>query len=224
MDYIELDGWRTKRGDISLKSAKKQGKGNIFEYQREEIDAAISRAVHFGTAIDVGAHLGILSVYMAQFFDRVYAFEIDHTLYPHLVHNSYKKCVEIDQPKKIITKNVGLGEVKQTVGLYTSNKSFGNFVKEGSGYHIEKLDNQNIQGRVGLIKLDTEGYEPLVIRGGINLILRDKPVILYERKGHAARYGYTNDGVLDELYDYGYRLHSWIGKRNKNAIIAHPSC
>jgi|SRR5210317_1159927 len=223
MNYIELDGWRTKQGDISLKSAKKQAKGNIFEYQREEIEAAVQRTVEFETAIDVGAHLGILSVYMAQFFNRVYAFEIDNTLYPHLVHNCTVKSQEIDQPKKIITKNVGLGAVKQEVGLYTSNKTFGNHVKEGNGFQIEKLDNQDIEGRVGLIKLDTEGYEPLVIRGGINLILRDRPVILYERKGHAARYGYKNDGVLDELYDYGYRLHSWIGKRNKNAIIAHPN-
>ena len=35
--YQELDGWQTIKGDICLKSAKKQGMGQIEEYQNLEL-------------------------------------------------------------------------------------------------------------------------------------------------------------------------------------------
>ena len=40
--YQELDGWQTIKGDICLKSAKKQGMGQIEEYQNlEQLDKII---------------------------------------------------------------------------------------------------------------------------------------------------------------------------------------
>ena len=41
MTYTKLDGWQTVKNDICLKSAKKQGMGQIEEYQNLELQTAI---------------------------------------------------------------------------------------------------------------------------------------------------------------------------------------
>ena len=61
MTYITLDGWQTIKNDICLKSAKKQGMGQIEEYQNLELQTAISYCAKLRIAIDVGAHVGITS-------------------------------------------------------------------------------------------------------------------------------------------------------------------
>ena len=40
--YIEIDGWRSLKNDICLKSAKKQGNGDINNYQNIELMTAMS--------------------------------------------------------------------------------------------------------------------------------------------------------------------------------------
>ena len=65
--------------------------------------------------------------------------------------------------------------------------------------------------------MDAEGFEPLIINGGIDLIAKYKPVILYECKGHETRYGYAKDEVGQQLKKFGYVKIADAG--NKNAII-----
>ena len=50
-----------------------------------------------------------------------------------------------------------------------------------------------------------------------NLIKKYKPVILYERKGHEARYGFDKNIVLEILKEYGYK--ELVRINNKNALI-----
>lgn len=223
-NYTEIDGWRTYNGDISLKSAKKQGNGNVEKYQHEEFRTALARVSCFDVAVDVGAHLGITSIMLSKEFDRVHAYEINNQLYPFLEHNVKTKLKEHSQREsKIILHNYGLGRRAQFVGLNRTKKSFGTHITEGSDASIRRLDDENIPGRIGFIKLDCEGYEPEVIMGAMNRIRKDKPVILYERKMYASRYGHRNDAVLDILSEeYGYELVQHVGKRFKNAVIAHP--
>ena len=123
----------------------------------------------------------------------------------------------------VTTHPVGLGDVEKNVSIKTTNKSFGTHVdpsKKDGKFKIKTLDSFNLQ-YVDFIKIDAEGYEPLVAKGAMNTIERCKPIILYERKEHPTRYGYQRDSIRDVLMDIGYRMVRKLGKGEKNAVLAY---
>ena len=121
----------------------------------------------------------------------------------------------------ITVHNFGLGAETKWVDLHKSNKSFSTHIIEGSTgkFKVQPLDDIGLDD-VDFIKMDAEGYEPLIIKGAIQTILRNRPVILYECKDHPKRYGdYHNDSVLEMLEPHGYKLVKKVGRGLKNAII-----
>ena len=44
--YTEIDGWRSLKNDICLKSAKKQGNGDINNYQNIELMTAMDKGFY----------------------------------------------------------------------------------------------------------------------------------------------------------------------------------
>ena len=218
MTYITLDGWQTIKNDICLKSAKKQGMGKIEEYQNIELQTAISHCAKLRIAVDIGAHVGITAFRLSQSFEHVHAFEINTNLLPCLHHNLNMKGVH-----NCTTHPVGIGDVEKDVDIKTTNKSFGTHVdpdKKTGKYKIKTLDSFEIQN-VDFIKIDAEGYEPLVIKGALKTIEKFKPIILYERKDHPERYGYKRDSIRDILMPLGYRMIRKLGKGEKNAVLGH---
>ena len=214
--YQELDGWQTVQGDICLKSAKKQGMGQIEEYQNLELQTAISHCAKLRVAIDIGAHVGITAFRLSQSFESVHAFEVNTNLFPCLQKNlAWKKCYNVT------TYPVGIGEKEKEVDIKSTNKSFSTHInpdaKKGK-YKIKTLDSFNLQS-VDFIKIDAEGYEPLVAKGALETIERCKPIILYERKDHPTRYGYNIDSIRDVLMPLGYRMIRKLGRGEKNAVL-----
>lgn len=71
---------------------------------------------------------------------------------------------------------------------------------------VRTLDDIASEGpRVGMIKIDAEGAECAILRGGARLIARDRPVILFECgavESPVDRCG----AVFDELAAHGYRI------------------
>ena len=119
MSYTELDGWITLKNDICLKSAKKQGQGQIEEYQNLELQTAISHCAKLRIAVDIGAHVGITAFRLSQSFEHVHAFELDTNLLPCIQQNLAMKKVY-----NVTTHPVGLGDVEKNVSIKTTNKSF----------------------------------------------------------------------------------------------------
>jgi hypothetical protein len=57
---------------------------------------------------------------------------------------------------------------------------------------------------VDLIKIDVEGYEYFVIKGGEKTILENKPAIIVEQKtGFGGRYGISDKSAVDHLESLG---------------------
>ena len=69
------------------------------------------------------------------------------------------------------------------------------------------LDDLDIRRPVRLIKMDVEGAEPLVVRGGARLLAEDRPLIISEL--HPAQLervsGISAADFLDEMRRLGYR-------------------
>lgn len=211
---IEYEGWYTIDTDSSLRSASRRANG-LENYQTEELFTALKYVTNFGCAIDVGAHVGLMSYHLSQKFEEVHAFEIFTPIYECLVWNLNQRDIH-----NVTTYNFGVGAATQKVDLNTGNKTFSTHVKPNSEgqFSIMPLDDLGLTD-VGFIKIDAEGYEPFVIQGALNTIKKYKPVILYERKAHATRYGYSRDSVFHILQDLGY----WFPERPwpKNGILVH---
>jgi FkbM family methyltransferase len=78
---------------------------------------------------------------------------------------------------------------------------------------IDTWCEQNGVEHVTFIKVDVEGFEPLVVEGARATIDRDRPSLLLEIEDrHLARYGRTADGFVTELRTRwpDYRMYTWV--------------
>jgi len=216
IEYDKFQGWCILKDDFSLQRAiNRQVIKTVDRYQLHQLDAAIKKTTQRRNAIDIGAHYGVMSYNLAKLFKQVHAFEIDPHVYSCLEKNIKKFSVSNAQ-----CYPYGLGEKDSNVGLHANrNKTFSTHIDLSATENlvpIRTLDSFCIPD-VDLIKIDAEGYEPLIIQGAINTIEKYKPVILYECKGHESRYGYNSNSILEMLEPLGYKeLYLWD---HKNKLI-----
>jgi FkbM family methyltransferase len=157
-------------------------------------------------AIDVGAHIGLWSWYLADHFDRVLCFE------PVEAHRQcWQKNMEHVASKAELYP-FALGESEGSVRMRTEQTSTGDTWVEGKGdIPMRRLDAFGFRN-VTFIKVDTEGYEYFVLRGAEDTILENRPVICVEQKpGKAQKFGIGETAAVEYLKSLGYRLHREIG-------------
>jgi FkbM family methyltransferase len=215
---IETDlfqNWHVLKGDSTLSRAINKARvTDILDYQKDQLDVAFNYCKKFRHAIDVGANYGLMSYNMSKKFKKVSSFEI----VPE-VNECFKMNVKQFDLKNVDIYDCGLGNQEELVSLnFDPNKTFSTHVDTTStgNIKVKTLDSFKFEN-IDFIKIDAEGYETFIIQGAINTIVKYKPVILYERKGHSARYKQEKNSVLDILKEYGYKELEHIG--SKNALI-----
>ena len=161
--------------------------------------------------IDIGAMIGDSIVIFRDYFknEKIYSFE------PFL--NNYqlaKKTVELNDLTNVHLENMALGDycgdtffdihgvVDGGVAASSSVLSGNN---EGIKCKIETLDNyvENHNIKVGLIKIDVEGAEQAVLRGAINTIKEQKPILLISIYHNFDDF-FNIKPMLEELTNNGY--------------------
>ncbi len=78
----------------------------------------------------------------------------------------------------------------------------------------DTLDSQMellLVAKVGIIKLDCDGYEFRVLRGGEKTLRRDKPPILCEFSEYIERLGESPKDFVNFIFDLGYKVVSLDG-------------
>lgn len=192
------------------RALKKEKITDIRDYQKTQLQTASGFCKFNRVAVDIGANYGIMSYNMSKIFDHVVSFEINPEVHRCLIKNV--KELGLDN---VETYPYGLGNEHKEVGINVNDtKSFSTHVSEnGSGIYIKTLDSFRLES-VDFIKIDAEGYEPLIIQGAMRTIKRCMPVIFYERKGHEERYGYTKNSVLEMLEPLGYQDLATIDRKN----------
>lgn len=136
---------------------------------------------------DVGANIGLTALLFATLARQVAAFEPAPSTFALLQRNLARSgCTNVE------AVNLGLGDTSQelTLTFHSRNRSGGfvsGHVKLGTDYtteqiRIDTLD--NFYARTGtlpdFIKIDVEGFEPHVIRGGKTLMATHKPTVVLE--------------------------------------------
>lgn len=206
--------WKILDGDnsfhMSVNRLRKFGKpGDILLYQKDNLDRALTLVKDWTLAIDGGANYGLMSYHMNSRFDQVLAFEIDDQLRTCLADN-----MKTFACSKVSIEPYGLGDREKSVDLVKTQKSFGNFVNpatESGKFVVRSIDSYELD-TVGFIKLDCEGYEPLIIQGAEQTIKRSWPVILMERKVLVNKFNFGTHATEHLLRTWGYNKVIDLGK------------
>ena len=137
--------------------------------------------------IDAGGYIGDSAILFSDYTDKnVYSFE------PFLHHyNMMLKTIELNKKNNIIPMNMALGNENKEISLYSNgNLNMGLSIENNSKQSdINSVENKvkmatldsyvkenNIE--VGLIKTDLEGFEQPFLKGAIETIKEQKPVLI----------------------------------------------
>ena len=170
------------------------------EYQKKQRDAILAFVNKDGNAIDIGAHVGFWLRDMCKQFKHVYAFE------------------PIEEVRQCLAKNVGaenystysfgLGAKNENLKVNYNPAETGNTHASKDGNQtitIRKLDDMNLP-KIDYIKVDTEGFEIEVLKGGEKLIKEYKPFVHVEVKGKVlVKQGLSSDDVDEYLKSIDYK-------------------
>ena len=179
----------------------------VYGHYEPAVCRAIEQTVRSGwTAVDIGAHLGYLTLLLAkcvQSSGRVFAFE---PLSENL--QVLRENVALNGYENVHIEDMAVTNVSGTIDLYdgpTTSQATVLATQDGIGHTVEacSLDDYfESRGfpKVDLVKVDVEGAEGLVIRGMTKVLTRSRPTMLIELHGEAARPAVT------ALAQVGYQL------------------
>lgn len=162
-----------------------------------------------GICLDIGANIGNHARIFARHFSRVHAFEPHPRIFSLLSANAY------GQP--ITAHNFGLSDQAARLSVMEDPANLGasRIVQAGGRaaleYEVRRLDDvvaAEVSGRISFVKIDVEGHEAQVIRGGAAVLRRDHPIVTFEVLAETVVDGEPE--AMRELralgYDYFYRI------------------
>jgi FkbM family methyltransferase len=132
--------------------------------------------------LDIGAHIGYYALYLAPLARRVYAFEPDARNLPALVVNA-RHAGNVEVLAKAVADRPGSGQLD--VG---GTSEISSLCMEGGGKGAVAVEVTSIDAFVAaipgcdpaVIKIDVEGQDLAVLRGGTQTLARHRPVVLTE--------------------------------------------
>ncbi|HEX75388.1 MAG TPA: FkbM family methyltransferase [Dehalococcoidia bacterium] len=196
--------------------------------------AVIDKYVKSGmTVFDIGANIGGHTLRCAKLVGRsgkVIAFEPMPWAFSKL-----KRNVELNDFNNIVFEKFALSNVtgRQCVYFKSSWGLEGRSALDSEGSREvdfitldEYVEGNNIS-KIDFIKLDVDGYEYKVVRGGVNSIKKFKPVMIIEfGKWTLRKYGDSLEDLIDLLASLGYSFYSEKGlsryRRKKLLLDAIP--
>jgi len=194
---------------------------NFGDYEKDETQM-IDRLVKDGDVVfDIGANIGWYSLNLAisRRSTQLFAFEPIPKTYACL-----QKNIGINQIRNVTAFNYGLADKPGEFPMYyypegSGNSSLSNLTERDDIQTVmcklRTLDDvvAELDTRVNFIKCDVEGAELLVLRGGLETIKRDKPIIFAEiLRKWSAKFGYKPNDIIDLLSAEGYEAFTIKGQ------------
>ncbi len=207
-----------------LEKRLKRAINNNYEKELEIIDRYCDKSKD---ALDVGVYRGVYSYKLSQYFKTVHSFEPNPLLYPYLEKN-LKKIIN-----NMVLYNLALSDVNGTSELklpIRSKSIFKNNIEElfklgAATMHpkntienfkkvpvkMKKLDDIEINNQIGFIKIDVEGHEKNVLKGGLKTIKNNKPILLIEiEEKHTKE---PIEDTINFMKTYNYNAYVYIDKK-----------
>jgi FkbM family methyltransferase len=164
------------------------------------------------TILDIGANIGTTSLYFASLNAKANIISFE----PH--PDTFKRAeenIKLNSFRNIELLNIGLGEQKAELKLYEVNENnpgMNRILAEETNlpYKIiqvdllDKIMEEKSIPPVDFIKIDVEGFEYSVLKGGVNT-LKNKPVLFIELDDNNLRENNsTAEELIKLLYAIGY--------------------
>ncbi|HEV2081381.1 MAG TPA: FkbM family methyltransferase [Brevundimonas sp.] len=176
-----------------------------------------------GVALDIGANIGNHAMWFSDHFSHVHAFEPNPRTYGLLAFNAAPL-------PGVTTHQMGLGDQKGELTLSAdvlhpevSSLRLGTpGLADQIMVRVETLDDLTLERKedVCFIKIDVEGFEEQVLRGGRATIASTQPLIVMEQHGSEFSDGASPSTRL--LEEMGYKFawehrkplsSNWLGRR-----------
>ncbi len=198
---------------------------NFDHYEQKELDFIFKLIDKNYTVFDIGANIGWYSLSIAGRFPecKIYAFEPIPKTFSYLKDN-----VALNKFSNININNFGLSDKEQEIPFYyypegSGNASAANLVNTDSlekiNCFVKKLDDYVEENSTGLdfIKCDIEGAELLAFKGGLNSIIKFKPIIFTEMlRKWSEKFNYHPNDIIKLLTDVGYDCFV-----NEDGVLKH---
>lgn len=162
--------------------------------------------------IDVGANSGSYSILAGSVIGaRVLALEPIPSTYTRLVANFNLNCIE--SPSEAM--NLGLGSLPGSLYMTSSLDTMNQIVFDKDSARSIQVDIKTLDLVASdlipaLIKIDVEGWESEVIRGGFDTLRNPSLVaLILELNESGERYGYFDNDILEVLNNFGFQPHTY---------------
>lgn len=152
--------------------------------------------------IDIGAHIGTFAIPIASIVGKVIAFEPSREAFALLSCNATENKAALQLVNKALGSKMGSG----TLIVRNASNAGANTLISGGDISVVTLDSEVTHA--DFIKMDVEGMELEVLRGGTELIKRARPVVLFEVNLSQLRAHGASPRVLEKFFtSRGYRLY-----------------
>ncbi|MDD5449330.1 MAG: FkbM family methyltransferase [Candidatus Omnitrophica bacterium] len=151
---------------------------SLSEAYESQVWKYLMESIRYGDiAADVGAHIGLYTVALANRVGRlgqVYAFEPDDQNFNVLKDTIFLNRVSAQV--KLIESAVASRDGLINFSANSEPNAHINFCDDKNGYKVKcvKLDTIFAEKRLDILKIDVEGYEEEVLKGGANLLADPK--------------------------------------------------
>ena len=169
---------------------------------RITFEKCIPHITNFTTAIDVGCRYGDFTRPILEYFDHCHSFD-------YRITGFMRELLAEPIGRKITYYETGLSDKEETA------TAWGGVIVEHRDGHV----NHDKKMQASLRTMDSygiEGHELMVLRGALNTIERNNPVICIEQNDATEKWGKGKEfEALDFLKDIGYtvvdtRKHDYI--------------
>jgi FkbM family methyltransferase len=161
--------------------------------------------------LDIGANIGNIGIRAATLFDncRVYLIEPHPKIFEYLGDN-----IRLNKLNNAFPINCALGSDNDGSVYFSDGISDDlNAVKFDSenaiNVEIRTLDSLFIEPKIDFIKVDVEGFELEVFKGGVKLLSVTNCVMFESWDKHFKKYGTNSFEVMSFLRNLGFEIYKW---------------
>jgi FkbM family methyltransferase len=200
-------------------------------YEKETSDFIISQLPKGGRLLDIGGNIGAVIVPVLHKRKDIVAVSIEASprIFAFLQENiRMNNLVNVTLINKAITDTSGLKvsffSPESNYGKGSLSASFTDKAEEVDTIMLDDLCSGESNFRPDFIKIDVEGYEYFVFKGGAELLQSPQaPDILLEFVDWAEANAGAGIGSSQQiLLDYGYSIYKFENGWQKNQLISTP--
>lgn len=184
----------------------------LEKYEPYETDLILRQVQDGDVIVDVGSNIGYYTILLADKVGKsgkVYAFEPDSVNFEIL-----EKNIKANKLENVVVVKAAVGSREGKLKLFKSKENYGDHKLYGNEkvkeeVKIVKLDDF-IKGKVDLIKIDTQGWEPEVVNGAKKIIEKDKPIIFMEYSPTSYKLAKLDGEKMMKFLKKIYKKFFWI--------------